>query len=149
MELLGVTQNGNYTLKFLSDGTKIRYTEEDEFIPDRPESMDIKITNKCNMGCRYCFIPGTLVSCGNRSIPIENVCVGDVVNAFNEGTESETVETVLKTYHREYNGSIIRITLENGKIINCTPNHRLYTTNRGWVAACDLNEEDDIYVETN
>lgn len=59
MELLGVTQNGNYTLKFLSDGTKIRYTEDDEFIPDRPESMDIKITNKCNMGCKYCHEAST------------------------------------------------------------------------------------------
>lgn len=59
LELLGVTQNGNYSLKFLSDGTKIRYTEDDEFIPDRPESMDILITKCCDMGCQYCHEAAT------------------------------------------------------------------------------------------
>lgn len=48
-------KNGNYTVALnLSDGTKIRETEEDQFVADFPESMDIKITNRCNMGCPMC-----------------------------------------------------------------------------------------------
>lgn len=48
-------QNGNYeVLLNLSNGTKIRYNEEDSLIPDRPESMDVKITNKCSHGCLFC-----------------------------------------------------------------------------------------------
>ena len=47
--------NGNYNVTLsLKDGTKIRETEEDEFIPSRPESIDIKITNKCDIGCPFC-----------------------------------------------------------------------------------------------
>ena len=46
MELLGRYKNGNFTVTLLSDGTKIRETEEDEFIPAHVESMDIKICNK-------------------------------------------------------------------------------------------------------
>lgn len=47
--------NGNYNVTLsLKDGTKIRETEEDEFIPSRPESIDIKITNKCDIGCLFC-----------------------------------------------------------------------------------------------
>lgn len=47
--------NGNYTVKIdLSCGTKIRETEEDSFIPDHAENMDIKICNYCDMGCPYC-----------------------------------------------------------------------------------------------
>ena len=54
MKLLGRYKNGNYTVTMLEDGTKIRRTEEDEFIPDHAENMDIKICNKCSMQCDFC-----------------------------------------------------------------------------------------------
>lgn len=48
-------KNGNYKVMLnLNDGTKIRYNKENELIPDRPESMDIKISNKCNRNCLFC-----------------------------------------------------------------------------------------------
>ena len=46
LKLLGVYKNGNYTVKILSDGTKIRETNEDEFIPSFAENCDVKITDK-------------------------------------------------------------------------------------------------------
>ena len=46
--------NGNYTVQILSDGTKIRITDNKEFIGTFPESIDCKITNYCDMGCLYC-----------------------------------------------------------------------------------------------
>jgi len=54
MNLLGIYKNGNFTTKLFSDGTKIRETEDDEFIPDFAENMDIKISNYCDMGCNFC-----------------------------------------------------------------------------------------------
>ena len=54
MELLGRYKNGNFRTTILSDGTKIRETNDDEFIADFAESMDIKITNYCDMGCPFC-----------------------------------------------------------------------------------------------
>lgn len=54
MELLGVYKNGNYRTLILSDGTKIRKTNDDEFIPDFAENMDIKITNCCDRNCLMC-----------------------------------------------------------------------------------------------
>ena len=59
-EVIGAYQNGNYTVRILSDGTKIRQTTDDKFIPDRPESADIKITNKCDIGCQYCHEASTI-----------------------------------------------------------------------------------------
>ena len=48
-------KNGNYMMFIdLATGTKIRKNNLDCFIPERPESMDIKITNKCDMGCAFC-----------------------------------------------------------------------------------------------
>lgn len=54
MELLGVYKNGNFRTIILSDGTKIRETEDNEFIPAFAENMDIKICNYCDMGCPFC-----------------------------------------------------------------------------------------------
>lgn len=54
MELLGAYKNGNYRTLILSDGTKIRKTNDDEFIPAFAENMDIKITNCCDRNCLMC-----------------------------------------------------------------------------------------------
>ena len=54
MDLLGVYKNGNFTTKIFDDGTKVRETEDDEFIAAFAENMDIKISNYCDMGCKFC-----------------------------------------------------------------------------------------------
>lgn len=54
MKLIGRYRNGNIRTAIFSDGTKIRETDDDEFIPDFAENMDIKITNYCDMGCKFC-----------------------------------------------------------------------------------------------
>jgi len=53
--LLGVYKNDNYTVKLLADGTKIRETEDDNFIPAFAENCDVKITDKCDGGCPFCY----------------------------------------------------------------------------------------------
>ena len=54
MKLLGIYKNGNFTTKIFSDGTKVRETEDDEFKAAFAENMDIKISNYCDMGCKFC-----------------------------------------------------------------------------------------------
>lgn len=47
--------NGNYTVTLdTKTGTKVRENDLDFFEPDTVESMDIKITNCCDMGCPMC-----------------------------------------------------------------------------------------------
>lgn len=52
--LLGEYQNGNCTVRIYDDGTKVRETPDDKFVASFPESMDVKITNQCDMGCPWC-----------------------------------------------------------------------------------------------
>lgn len=52
--VIGKYRNGNYNVMILDDGTKMRFNNEDHFQPEFPESMDIKITNQCDMGCPFC-----------------------------------------------------------------------------------------------
>lgn len=55
MNIIGKYKNGNYVVTLLSDGTKIRETEEDEFTPSFAENCDVKITDKCDGGCPFCY----------------------------------------------------------------------------------------------
>ena len=54
MKLLGKYTNGNYNVSIFSEGTKVRETDGDSFIPSFPESIDVKITNMCDIGCPFC-----------------------------------------------------------------------------------------------
>ena len=54
-KLLGKYQNGNYKVMMFEDGTKIRYNDLDNLTPDFAESMDVKLTNKCSVGCSFCY----------------------------------------------------------------------------------------------
>lgn len=54
--LLGTYKNGNYRVFLYDDGTKVRETAEDDFLPDRPECIDVGISTKCNHGCDFCYM---------------------------------------------------------------------------------------------
>ncbi|MCI9258565.1 hypothetical protein [Acutalibacter sp.] len=69
MKLLGEYQNGNYSVKIYDDGTKIRENDFNFFEPEYPESMDMKITNACDMMCPFCH---------EASVP--NGEYGDILN---------------------------------------------------------------------
>lgn len=69
MRVIGKVKNGNYNLILCNDGTKIRMNKEDCLIPEKPESLDYKITNKCDRGCKFCH---------ENSTP--DGCHGDIMN---------------------------------------------------------------------
>ena len=49
-------KNGNYNVVLLSDGTKIRYGEDGiEFNAEFPESVDLNITDWCDIDCPFCY----------------------------------------------------------------------------------------------
>ena len=73
MKVIGQYRNNDYTCIMLSDGTKIRYNNLDSFHPEKPESIDLKITNKCfGNGNGLCSM------CHENSTP--NGKHGDILN---------------------------------------------------------------------
>lgn len=54
MKILGSYKNNDYTCTMFSDGTKIRWNDKNSFNPIKPESIDLKITNRCDMACNMC-----------------------------------------------------------------------------------------------
>ena len=58
MKQIAKYQNGNTTVTIMNDGTKIReYENAPEIL--HPESIDVKITDYCDMGCAYCHESST------------------------------------------------------------------------------------------
>ena len=54
MKLLASYLNGNYVVRLYEDGTKIKDTKDDKFVASFPDSMDVKITNYCDLNCPMC-----------------------------------------------------------------------------------------------
>lgn len=74
---------------------------------------------------------------------IKDVLKGDVVISYNEEKKLFEEKEVLEFYdHGEK--ECIELQFENGMKIECTYDHKFLTSNRGWIEAIDLNEEDDI-----
>lgn len=55
MNLLYKYRNGNYNVLIFDDGTKVRQTNESVWKPAFAENIDIKITDKCDGNCSFCF----------------------------------------------------------------------------------------------
>ncbi|MCK9470133.1 MAG: polymorphic toxin-type HINT domain-containing protein [Bacilli bacterium] len=145
MKLLGKYKNGNYTVTLFSDGTKIRENDLDHFRADFPESMDLKITNKCDMGCIFCFPPNAkLIKGDSKSKAIRGIQPGLELLSYNEEKADLEIKEVVKTYKRKYSGKLIKITLADNRTIECTPNHKIFTQNRGYVEAAKLTLDDDL-----
>lgn len=59
MNLLGAYRNGDYAVLLCDDGTKIRTNRLDNLTPEFPESIDMKISDRCDKGCPMCHEQST------------------------------------------------------------------------------------------
>jgi major membrane immunogen (membrane-anchored lipoprotein) len=94
-----------------------------------------------------CFEENTYVLTKDGNKKIKDVTTEDYVATYDETMDSfHWVQPIFAGETPTANKQKIELTLENGKVIQCTADHKFYTTNRGWVEAQDLTEEDDIKV---
>lgn len=133
-----VYRNGNYLVMLDPDsGTKIRYNSGDKFVPEFPESMDVCISKKCNVGCQFCFVAGTKILMGDLTYKnIEDVQIGDIVMGFEEkpstqgGRRKSFPTKVINTFvHVE--SELINVTTDSGHTITSTPNHPFLSEGTG------------------
>jgi hypothetical protein len=74
---------------------------------------------------------------------IVSVKVGDYVQSYDQSID-EFVTAEVNDVHDNGIKECIEIVLENGHKVVCTADHMILTSNKGWVYACDLTEDDDI-----
>lgn len=58
-KLLAKYKNGNYFVELYEDGTKIKFTLDDYYDAKFPDSIDLKITNRCDLNCPMCHEKST------------------------------------------------------------------------------------------
>jgi ribonucleoside-diphosphate reductase alpha chain len=84
-------------------------------------------------------------------IDIETFCKLWSIGAIPSETKVKTEKGFQQVTAAAQTGStkeMIRITDDvTGKVIECTPDHKIFTQNRGWVEARDLTEEDQLLLE--
>jgi len=109
--------------------------------PKYAEIEDVAINTKCLANC---FLEGTpILIYNNEETPIQEIKIGDKVKSFDEKTNTFVDKEVDEVFKNQYEGELIVLELENGKVLRCTPEHPFYTQ-RGWVEAKNLTDMDDI-----
>ena len=132
-------KNGNYNVYIdLDNGTKIRKNNEDCFVPNTVESMDIKLANRCDKSCSFCLKSDAKLFKKGNDVCISDVKLDDLILSYNTELNSIEYKKVNKLYQRYYNGELISITDDKGNKIICTPNHKIFTTNRGYIRADEI-----------
>ena len=103
-----------------------------------------------------CFPGSALVHTDRGLLPIAKIVEmathGDYVGVYTHDATSKTdpaqrVEvTTPVAFMVTGTNPIVRLEFSDGRILRCTPNHRIWTTNRGWVRADELDEQDAVQV---
>jgi hypothetical protein len=138
-------RNGDYNCSILSDGTLIKETESENPQFSFPVSIDVKITNYCDLSnvCTFCFLPEELVLTVNGYKKIEDIQLGEEVWNYEEVKKTFKTDFVEKKFERHIKEEILEIELEDGRIIKCTDNHKLLTKN-GYKKAKNLLNTDEL-----
>jgi ribonucleoside-diphosphate reductase alpha chain len=101
-----------------------------------------------------CFTGDTLVHTDKGLVSFEKllervkegehlqVYTSDITNESSPRTSVEltTPEAVMSTGFNE----VVKLRFTNGMSVRCTPNHRFFTSNRGFVRADELTKDDDV-----
>lgn len=149
-----ITKNGNYYVAFGymnyprlnkekdEEEDEIRYTERgrirfmtygnEEPVPEFPELVDLKITNKCSNGCKFCFMSSTP---GGKHADIK--FLKNIINQF--GTPGR------KNYHR------VEFSIGGGNVLEYPELDALfsYMKQKGHVINITINAKDIETIKNN
>jgi ribonucleoside-diphosphate reductase alpha chain len=121
-----------------------------EHMPQFQKDLGLKIRQS-----NLCLTGDTLVNVIIGDIN-KTIKLNEVISLFNAGeeikVESKNLNTGIIEYKQVTQGAMIarnsQLILieddESGKSIRCTPEHKIYTKNRGYVMAKDLKEDDEL-----
>jgi hypothetical protein len=136
--------SGNFWSLFDSkNGTKIRFSFENGNAEksEVPELVDIKITNYCDEGCRYCVAPDTVVLTKDLSwVPIKTLEPGQEIIAFDESSpndDTRKLRLACITDKWSVQKPAIKVRTEDGEIV-VSDDHRFLCGDWRWRKASNL-----------
>lgn len=113
------------------------------------EVLDSNTTKPINSTVKFdgCIHPDTLLITTEGYLTIGDIIKSNnniKVKAHDFETNTDVWVHAEKPRINDNNKDWVEIVLENDEILRCTVDHKIYTTNRGWVEAQDLTEDDDL-----
>ena len=125
--------------------------EANKHLPQFQKDLGLKIH-----GSNLCLTGDSKLNVLVDNVPYSSLSLEEVVDLFKLGKEilvlSYNVETKDIEYKKVINGDLMFeeaevleiIDEDTGKSITCTPDHKVFTKNRGYVMAKDLKEDDEL-----
>lgn len=94
-------------------------------------------------GVNPCLTGDSLIQTVEGEIPIKDL-VGNTPFVYcMDSNGNLTIRKAVKVWKTRENAPLVEVITGKGRLI-CTPDHRIYTTNRGWVEAINLQKGDKI-----
>lgn len=94
-------------------------------------------------GVNPCLVGDTLIETVEGKIPIKDL-VGKQPYVYCMDNEGKlTIKQATKVWKTRENAELVKVVTGKGEI-TCTPDHLIYTVNRGWVKAIDLKKGDKL-----
>jgi ribonucleoside-diphosphate reductase alpha chain len=112
-----------------------------------PETGRITASNPCFPGDQRVVTDSGLVPIGEL---VRRACdeVSFAVYTNDVTAQQDPQDRITATSPTRYmvtgRNEIVELRFSDGSRLRCTPNHRIWTANRGWVHACDLTDEDRV-----
>lgn len=93
-----------------------------------------------------CVSADTLVTLADGSVTsINNIAVGTSILSYDTNINQYVIAPVTNIIIKDIpQKEWIRVTFENGRHLDCTTDHKVFTKNRGWVEASMLTYEDEL-----
>ena len=112
----------------------------------------VYFNNDKDWGTNPCFLTGdTLIQTYDGELTIKEIVEAlesgnrvPEVWSYNTETGEKELDTIDDGALTRKNAEVISIELEDSTVIKLTPDHQVYTKNRGWIEAAKLTEEDDL-----
>ena len=96
-------------------------------------------------GNDHCLVGDTLINTPNGQYRIEDmVGTSGQIYAYDINRNEKVIAEYVNCRQTFESAEIWEIELENGEIIECTYDHPILTSNRGYVKASELNPTDDV-----
>jgi hypothetical protein len=128
--------------KYLVVGHKSRFTFD-----ENGRSTDFigpSVANGCAMACTYCVEEGTLISTPKGSVAVETLQEDDPVLAYDSSSEQLVSARVWAVASRDVE-EVIELEVD-GRTLVVSLEHPMLTQ-RGWVEAQYLTEDDEVLCE--
>ena len=95
----------------------------------------------------HCLVGATLVDTPSGSYEISDlVGTSGEIYAYDLDTNEQVVAQYCNCHMTFEQADIWQVELEDGRIIECTYDHPILTSNRGYVIASELTEDDDVVI---